>query len=86
MFYLSNDGRQKIKALITPPPRWVSAPNSYIWVSTWEQSRWYSQNLCRLLSSQALIFSIPGVHKFLVMYKGEALMTLSPNSLGILTA
>ena len=97
MFYLSNDGRQKIKALITPPSRWVSAPNSYVWVSTREQSRWYSQYLCRLLSSQALlylhyitlrgtIFSIPGVYKFLVMYKGEALMTLSQNSLGILTA
>ena len=37
MFYLSNDGRQKIKALITPPSSWVSAPNSYVWVSTWVQ-------------------------------------------------
>ena len=59
------------KALITPPPRWVSAPEVNVLVSTREWSRWYGQNLCRtLLSSQKLfiylhylrstIFPLPG--------------------------
>jgi len=46
---ISNGTQQKTKAHITPPPRWDSVPKLNVWVSTQEQSLWYSQNLCRTL-------------------------------------
>ena len=44
------------KALITPPPRWVSATKFNVLVSTRERSRRYSQNLCRTLLVKRYLF------------------------------
>ena len=53
----SDDGtQQENKSTKTLAPRGVSVPRIYVWVSTREQTRRYSQNLDRpLLSSQTLI-------------------------------
>ena len=40
------DHALETKALVSPPPRWVSAQLLYVFVSAWQRSRRCGQNLC----------------------------------------